>query len=82
MDFDSNPRTATFDPSTFSTDPMIIEVQIPLTRDTEIEEPESFSMVLMLDTTNPSIRLGGINTARGTIEDSTGNVVTSLILSN
>ena len=50
------------------------EVQIPLTRDIEIEEPESFSLVLMLDTTNPSIRLGFITTARGIIEDSTGNV--------
>ena len=70
IDFDSNPITATFSPSSRQA-----IVQIPLTQDAEIEQPEMFNIDLMLDTTNPSIMLGFISTARGTIEDSTGNVV-------
>ena len=70
IDFDSSPITATFSPSSRQ-----VIVQIPLTQDGEIEEPEIFNIDLMLDTANPSIMLGIITTARGTIEDSTGNVV-------
>lgn len=70
VDFDSSPITATFTPSSRQA-----IVQIPLTRDAEIEQPETFNINLMLNTTNPSIMLGSITTARGTIEDSTGKVV-------
>lgn len=67
IDFDSNPITATFSPSSRRT-----VVWIPLTRDVVIEQQEMFRINLMLDTTNPSIMLGSIRTATGIIEDSTG----------
>ena len=74
VDFDSNPIIATFTPSSRQA-----TVQIPLTRDTQIEpRPEMFNLNLMLNTTIPSIRLGSISTARGIIEDSTGKVAMSL----
>lgn len=72
IDFDSNPITATFSPSSRRT-----TVQIPVTRDGVIEREETFNIILTLDTTNPSIMLGSITTARGTIEDSTGNEICS-----
>jgi len=37
-----------------------------------------FDLSLMLATTNPSIMLGSIRNARGTIEDSTGNIIISV----
>ena len=68
MDYTSTPITATFTAGTTST-----TINIPVTNDSIVEEPESFNLSFTIPSSLSEVVVpGSINSAIGTITDNTG----------
>jgi len=73
-DFDSTPLTASIPAGQTST-----TVTVPIFQDNNVEANEMFSLELMLPVAIPGVTVTGVNTATGTIIDSTGTNHTTVI---